>query len=241
MYNNQTNLNYKYISLKILIGIFILCIVSISLGKEVNYNDLKKINGLYYDNTSDFLYNGKVVGITRGRIINGKKEGEYKVYFKDRLLLSKSNYKNNKLDGERLEFYDNGKLISKKNYKDGKLEGEYFDYYRFGQIQSKRNYKKGKLNGDYLVYYKNGQLYNKKTYIDGKLEGKNLNFSFYKNYKIRTNEINTLESLKKDNRVLIFGDSVTIGYGVEYTNSFVGIIDELFSKKKKYICYWRSR
>ena len=62
--------------------------------------------------------------------------------------------------------------------------------------------------------------------------GKNLNFSFYKNYKIRTNEINKLESLKKDNRVLIFGDSVTIGYGVEYTNSFVGIIDELFSNKK---------
>lgn len=62
--------------------------------------------------------------------------------------------------------------------------------------------------------------------------GRNLNFSFYKNYKIRTNEINTLKNLKTNNRVLIFGDSVTIGYGVEYTNSFAGIIDELFSKKK---------
>lgn len=62
--------------------------------------------------------------------------------------------------------------------------------------------------------------------------GKNLNFSFYKNYKIRTNEINTLKDLKNNNRILIFGDSVTIGYGVEYTNSFAGIIDELFSKKK---------
>jgi hypothetical protein len=62
--------------------------------------------------------------------------------------------------------------------------------------------------------------------------GKNLNFSFYKNYKIRTNEINSLENIKKDNRVLIFGDSVTIGYGVEYTNSFTDIINNLFSKKK---------
>ena len=65
--------------------------------------------------------------------------------------------------------------------------------------------------------------------------GKNLNFSFYKNYKIRTNQINTLENLKNNNRILIFGDSVTIGYGVEYTNSFAGIIDELFSKKKIYM------
>lgn len=62
--------------------------------------------------------------------------------------------------------------------------------------------------------------------------GKNLNFSFYKNYKIRTNTTNVLTKLKRDNRVLIFGDSVTIGYGVEYANSFAGIIDELFSQNK---------
>lgn len=84
----------------------------------------------------------------------------------------------------------------------------------------------------FFISLQNKQYFYKISKERSVILGKNLNFSFYKNYKIRTNKINTLENLKNNNRILVFGDSVTIGYGVEYTNSFVGIIDELFSNKK---------
>ena len=159
-------------------------ILSYSYSAQVDWNDIEKKKGLFYEKSKDIPFSGQVSGLQAGKIIRGKKEGEFFKFYKNGNKLSRMFYKNNKLNGLSYEYYRNGNLLSKKNYLDNKLEGEYFDYYSFGQLLSRRFYVKGKLNGKYLSFYKNGQLKSKRNYKLGKLDGEYLIYHEYELEKI---------------------------------------------------------
>ena len=78
-------------------------------------------------------------------IFNGKKEGEYKSYYRDGQLEEICNYKNNNMEGEYKYYYKNGQIWGTRNYKNGKLEGEFIIYHENGQICEILNYKNGNL------------------------------------------------------------------------------------------------
>ena len=72
---------------------------SLALGETVKFNDLELRGDLYYKQSTDVLFTGKVTG----RIQCSLKEG--------------------KLDGPFVEYHENGKIFEKGAYKDGKEEG----------------------------------------------------------------------------------------------------------------------
>jgi antitoxin component YwqK of YwqJK toxin-antitoxin module len=68
-------------------------------------------------------------------IFNGKKEGEYKIYYNTCQKLSKCGYRiDGKLEGEYKEYWGNGKLNKSYNYKNGKKTGIYKEYYPTGKL-----------------------------------------------------------------------------------------------------------
>ncbi len=100
-------------------------------------------------------------------IINGKKDGLYKRYYRkidnnnDIGKLAKiCNYNNDILDGEYIEYKSNGNIKVKCNYVNGKLHGEYIKYNSL-QVEEPDtqdllqvcNYVNGELDGEFKKYY----------------------------------------------------------------------------------------
>ena len=134
--------------MKHLLIIFTLLLTSFSWSKDVDYNDLVKRNGLYYEKFTNEPFTGKTTGRIQKNYINGKFEGEW------------------------LEYYDNGQLKIKRNYKDGILEGESLWYHKNGQLESKGNFKDDEKEGEWLHYRRDGKLWRKYYYKEGKKDGK---------------------------------------------------------------------
>ena len=56
-----------------------------------------------------------------GKYKNGKKEGLFRTYWKNKQLKEEKNYKNGNLEGDNKKYYENGKILSIINYENGKI------------------------------------------------------------------------------------------------------------------------
>ena len=156
--------------MKYLLIIFCLLFTFVGCSKKIDSDDLVEKNGLYYEKFTEILFTGEVTGKQQGKIIKGKKEGEWLYYWDNGLLQKTDIYKDGKLEGEVLfTYYDDGQLRSKKNFKGGKQEGEWLWYYDNAQLSIKGNYKDGKAEGEWFWYNRNGQLAKTQIYKDGEL------------------------------------------------------------------------
>ena len=79
--------------MKHLFIIFSLLLTSVSWSKDVDWNDLIKRDGLWYEKFTNEPFTGNSTGLKQGKVKDGKK------------------------DGERLKYYDNGQLKEKGKYK----------------------------------------------------------------------------------------------------------------------------
>ena len=131
--------------MKHLLIIFSLLLTSVSWSKDVDYNDLVKRDGLFYEKFTNQPFTGTTTGRHHGK------------------------FKDGKLEGEGLTYHDNGQLWIKQYHKDGKKEGEELSYYQNGQLHMKRNYMNGYIEGKWLTYNKNGKLEKTVIFKDGKL------------------------------------------------------------------------
>ena len=111
--------------LKHLLIIFSLLLTSVSWSKDVDWNDLIKRDGLWYEKFTNEPFTGNSTGLKQGKVKDGKKDGEWLYYYENGQLYLKNTYKEGKKDGERLKYYDNGQLMEKGNYKEGKKIGEW--------------------------------------------------------------------------------------------------------------------
>jgi len=73
--------------------------------------------------------------------IDGKKDGEYKVWRSNGQLYIHCFYKNDKLDGESKHWHDNGQLFELRYFKNGRLDGELKRWDKNGQLLE-RPYRK---------------------------------------------------------------------------------------------------
>ena len=152
-----------------LLIILSLLLTTLSWSKDVNFNDLVKRDGLWYEKFTDKPFTGKSTGLKQGKVKDGKKDGEWLEYFESGQLYKKYNYKDGKKEGEQFYYYENGKLRSKVNYRYGKTEGERLWYYENGQLGVKGMYKNDKRENEWFFYYENGQLRLTEIYKDGKV------------------------------------------------------------------------
>ena len=139
-----------------------------STAKEVNFNNLVKREGIWFEKFSDNPYSGDVVGKEKGKMIKGQKIGEWNSTYggsNNNYFRVKENYKKGKLHGKRLEFVSStGKLFFKEIFKKGKLI-ESLKYHDNGEISEHKKYVKG--NADhykYISYFKNGQIATKGSF-----------------------------------------------------------------------------
>ena len=93
---------------------------TVVMSETVNYEDLVKTKGLYYQKSSDVPFTGTVTGKSKGKIKKGKLDGPWVWYHKNGQLDIKGTFKDGKEDGPWVTYYDNGQLAYKGNWKDGK-------------------------------------------------------------------------------------------------------------------------
>ena len=136
--------------MKYLLIIFLLLSPSLSWSEDIDWNDLVKRDGLYYEKFTDVPFTGDVVGRQTGNISKGKKEGEWLVYRENGRLKAKDNFKDGKREGEQLIYWGNGQLKLKSSYKDGKADGIwiYHDYDGNVDKDISGTYKNGKRVSD---------------------------------------------------------------------------------------------
>ena len=150
--------------MKHLLIIFSLLLISVTWSKDVDYNDLVKRDGLYYEKLTNEPYTGKTTGRIQKNYINGKFEGEWLEYHENGQLKIKRNYKDGKLEGESLWYHKNDQLESKGNYKDNEKEGKWLHYRSNGKLWRKYYYKEGKKNGIWTWYDMYGNLVRTEIY-----------------------------------------------------------------------------
>jgi len=97
----------------------------------------------------------RIFGIKRkgGYEINGKREGIWELFYENRKIHYKKNYKNGKRTGLHETFYINGTIAMRINYRNGQLNGIYEEFYKNGKIFARRNYRNGKLNETSEEFY----------------------------------------------------------------------------------------
>lgn len=104
-----------------------------------------------------------------GFLANGKRDGQWKEYARNGLLISEYNYNDGSLNGSAKTYFLNGKVFKELNYKNGELHGEYLEYFRNGKLYKSAWYENGMGQGDVTQYTNRGQKERYFTMLDDKI------------------------------------------------------------------------
>ncbi|MGD0711315.1 MAG: toxin-antitoxin system YwqK family antitoxin [Bacteroidales bacterium] len=101
------------------------------------------------------------------------KQGLWKLYSRDRILLSEINYKNDIKHGACTKYYSStGVMHEESNYYYGQKDGEYKNYFINGQINSEGSYKNGRKTGEWITYNKSsGEKKSEGNYVENEKDG----------------------------------------------------------------------
>ncbi len=178
-----------------------------SLGTErrSNYKIIKtKLAKRIYACKEYYKFSQPMILRAEYTLIDGKKEGDFKRYGKDKLIKKEGKYKNDQkigewkfykegtlhntvtyIDGEKegiATYYHNNKKLYTWTYRNGKSEGSNKKYYKDSILKFEGTYKNGKLEGKSIEYYKKGTLKFVTNYKEGKLHGPYI--KYWENEKI---------------------------------------------------------
>lgn len=136
----------------------------------INRTDSKKLKQgkwIYFNDT----YKNKIA--QEGEYKNSKKEGIWKVYYKNGTLKSEITYKENQPIGNIKTYYENGNPQEEGFWEKNRWLGEYKLYYDNGQLKYHWFFdQKGKRTGTQQYFHPNGKLQIEGKWIEGKETGK---------------------------------------------------------------------
>ncbi len=128
----------------------------------------------YYDSTakvkaiSEFSDNGTKACATtfnqfgkkssEGTYLSEKREGLWKFYNDDEILIAEEFYENGIPAGTWKTYYMNGALLEEINYKNGKKEGSWKQFFDDGPLKLSATYTNGKLEGLATFSHPNGRV-----------------------------------------------------------------------------------
>ena len=138
-------------------------------GDTINRIDLQgRRQGLWIFFNQD--YKNKIV--QKGYYKDGKKQGQWIIYYPNGNIKSKITFKDNKPYGPAEIYYPNGQLSEKGFWKINKWIGDYQYYYSNGKPQYLWHYnEEGKREGVQKYFYPNGQLMMEGNWQNGKEQG----------------------------------------------------------------------
>jgi antitoxin component YwqK of YwqJK toxin-antitoxin module len=91
------------------------------------------------------------------RNINNPKNGKWKEFNKQAVLVAEGNYKGDLKDGLWKQYYESGELLIEEIYEDGILHGRYASYHLNGRLLSEGDYINGHREGYFYVYDESGK------------------------------------------------------------------------------------
>ena len=139
-------------------------------------------------------WNGeKTIPKSETAYIEGKRQGQYKLWHPNGQISDCCFYRNNKLDGEYKKWSANGQIYQHSFYRNDELHGEYKVWHENGQMSGCRFYRNGELDGEYKKWHPNGQISVHRFYRNGELDGEckewHENGQLSKNYFYRNDEL----------------------------------------------------
>gem|GEM_PF-3748665 len=137
--------------------------------------DLLKSCGTYLNDLKNGLwkeYDKDRVLIFEGEYEDGEICGLVKLFFKNGKVKETGHVKNSLKIGSWSRNYINGKIKYLENFNNGHLLGNWQGFYENESIMLQGNYSKNKKNGLWSGYYNNGQLMYEQNYVGGVKHGK---------------------------------------------------------------------
>ncbi len=107
----------------------------------------------------------------QGDLLNGKKEGIWRMYYETGSPRSIMEYHNGVVNGMVMTLDHSGFIMKEEHYVDGKLDGFSINYHNGGKIKSYATYSAGILNGKKVVNYDDGTRQEESNWSMGKKNG----------------------------------------------------------------------
>ena len=177
---------YKAITLKQIIVLLVMIIVSYGCGRSQENIQLVERNGLFYEINSEVPYTGRVVGEEEGTWKDGKREGTHTWWHENGQKKREGEYIDGKPEGTYTSWHENGQKKEEGTNKDGKVVAvkiwdkdgnlqkellqEVIDLENRNGLVYLRN-SKTLYTGRVIVKYPNGKKKQEVTYKDGKWDG----------------------------------------------------------------------
>ena len=155
----------------------------------------------------------------KGKILAGKKEGEWKTYYSNGYIKTLENYKNDTLNGPKISYRPDKSLRAKSFYRKGVVVDSFILYHSNGKINSAEwRGENGKSQGVFKIYHENGLLSQVGKHRDGNLDDTSKTFfengilkemEFYQNnqrngtwkYYTKDGKLSKVENYKNDTLV----------------------------------------
>jgi len=118
---------------------------------------------------SYFHKNGKTAA--QGAFIGENKDGIWKYYSEDSVLVMVENYSKGKTNGKTSKYYKTGTLMEEKEFVNGVPTGSWTVYYPAGRQKYIGTFLDGKLNGLMKTFGPNGKPISTGLYKDGLKDG----------------------------------------------------------------------
>lgn len=147
----------KFISV-IIILLFFIVACNEKKNEEIN---LEMRDKLLYEIGSDTPFNGTQKTKLRDKIIeydvvNGVKQGNFKLYYEDSTLQMIGHIEQNLNVGKWQYFYPDGKIESEGNFVNDYPEGKWIWYFQNGNIKEEGDFVKGIRIGKWTFYSEQG-------------------------------------------------------------------------------------
>ena len=115
--------------------------------------------------------------INSGSYLEGKRDGNWTLYYYYGNVWKQYQYKDGLLDGEYKTFHLNGAPEIVSSYKSGERDGYYIKYHRSGNKIAEGFLKKGLQEGHWYYYYPDGSLDGYYYYEGGELSGWSISYA----------------------------------------------------------------
>lgn len=122
------------------------------------------VSAIHFYQTGDTL--------AKGRYIDQEKDGIWRTYGDQSILLSKGNYLKGKRHGKFITYFPNGREAEIVHYKSGLEEGPYQTFFENGELRQDAFYLEGAKHGQITFYNENGKKDQEGEYVQGLRDGK---------------------------------------------------------------------
>jgi hypothetical protein len=126
------------------------------------------------DGPAKIMYEDSARVKFEGRVVNGKPEGLWRIYYLSGKIAGAVNYQEGMATGVAMYYYDNDQqtTLAEVNFVDDKIDGVYREFYLNGQRKASVAYKEGVQDGEAEFYYDSGMIKIEGQYKEGQKSGK---------------------------------------------------------------------